>query len=354
MKAFWIVGVLLLVGMIVGVRLLFMGSAAQADVNDPNVSNPERIVCWGNFDVEKGVARLYPRQFGTVAYVHAESAKAKEGERVRVKKDELLLQVDDGVAQLTVLEAEAAVRASEQQLAQAKQLPDLYKIQKERQQSAIKAIELEIQQFKVELDSKLLGLEEQNPKLAKLYRDLAKFGEDKLKEKQKAEEGTLREIELQDADLKIKQAEADLDAKKVTVKKAQEVVKYHKILAPSDGFVLRVHTREAEALGPNPMSPAIEFVPDLPIIVRAEVLQEWGRHVKPGAEVTIEDDTYKGPEWKGIVRRVSTWYATTRSPVIEPFRYNDVRTLECIIDVTEGSSEKMIGQRVRARIKIEK
>jgi hypothetical protein len=36
--------------------------------------------------------------------------------------------------------------------------------------------------------------------------------------------------------------------------------------------------------------------------------------------------------------------------VIEPLRYNDVRTLECIIRVEGGGSAKLIGQRVRAKI----
>ena len=145
---------------------------------------------------------------------------------------------------------------------------------------------------------------------------------------------------------------AVVDAKKLIVQEAEETVKHFEITAPSDGYVLRTHVRKGETLGPNPRAPAIEFLPDAPIIIRAEVLQEWGRYVKAGAEVTIEDDTYKGPEWKGVVKKVGGWYATTRSPIIEPFRYNDVRTLECIIEVEKVGPEMRIGQRVRAKIKM--
>jgi hypothetical protein len=351
----WIaVGVLLLIGMFVGVKFLFPDSTATADGTNKDGGDPQQIVAFGMFDVEKGVAMLYPRQFGLVDYVHAESLKAKEGEWVKVKKDEELLRVEDGMAQAKVMEAEAAVKASEQQLEEAKTLPKLYKLQKEQQDSAVKAAELEIEKFKTEIDSKLNGVEGQNPTLAELYRKLAKFGDGQLKEKKKSEEAKLKQIDLQNPDLKIKQAEADLQSKQAQLKQAKEALSHFKILAPSDGYVLRVHARLGETLGPNPRSAAIEFVPDAPIIVRAEVLQEWGRHVKPGAAVVIEDDTYKGPEWKGVVAKVSNWYAPIRSPVIEPFRYNDVRTLECIIEVTGGDSPKLIGQRVRARIKIEK
>ena len=126
---------------------------------------------------------------------------------------------------------------------------------------------------------------------------------------------------------------------------------HFKIVAPSNGTVLRVHVRKGEALGPNPRGPAIEFLPDADIIVRGEVLQEWGRYVKKDQEVVIEDDTYNGPTWKGTVKSISQWYAPTRSPVIEPLRYNDVRTLECIIRV-ENAGTARIGQRVRAKVKI--
>ena len=355
--ATWIIGAVLLVGMFVGVRMVFYSSAATTHnaIDDSGANDvPDRIIGWGFFDIEKGVAMMYPRQFGNVVFVHEESTKAKEGEFIKVKKDELLLQLDDELAKLKVLEAEADVKAGEQQLAEAQTLPELYKLQKEQQQSAIRAAGLEIERFKKELDSKLSGLEDQKSALAKIYRDLAKFGEDQLTEKKKVEESKLRQIDLQNADRKIKQAEADLAARKARLQQAKEAVNHFKIVAPSDGYVLRAHTREGETLGPNPRSPAIEFMRDMPIIVRAEVLQEWGRHVKPGADVIIEDDTYKGPMWKGVVKKVGGWYAPTRSPVIEPFRYNDVRTLECIIELKEGESPKLIGQRVRAKIKVEK
>lgn len=352
---FWIAGIVLLIAMFVGVKFLFQGSATADGPNSAtDGGDPNQIVAFGNFDVEKGVAMLYPRQFGLVKYVHAESLKAKEGEWTKVKKDEELLRVDDKMALAKVMEAEAAVNAAEQQLEETKTLPQLYKLQKEQQQAAVKAVTLEIEKFKTEIDSKLQGVVGQNDKLEELYRKLAKFGEEQLTEKKKSEEAKLKQIDLQNADIKIKQADADLQSKRAMLLQANEAVSHFKILAPSDGYVLRVHTREGETLGPNPRSAAIEFVPDAPIIVRAEVLQEWGRHVKPGAAVTIEDDTYKGPEWKGVVAKVSNWYAPIRHPVIEPFRYNDVRTLECIIEISGGDSPKLIGQRVRARIKIEK
>jgi biotin carboxyl carrier protein len=354
--ALWILGFALLAGMFVGVKLLFPTSNANqvnprtGEGNEP----PERIVCWGNFDVEEGVALLYPRQFGKVVFIHEESTKSKESGYAKVKEGDLLLQVENSLVKLAVEKAKAQVRAAEQQLAEAKKLPELYKLQKESQQSAIKAAQLEYDKFNADIEAKIAAYGAGNEPVVKKLREFADFGLKGLMIKKKVEEDKLKEIELQDADLKIKQAEADLDAKKLMVQEAEETVKHFEITAPSDGYVLRTHVRKGETLGPNPRVAAIEFLPDAPIIVRAEVLQEWGRYVKPGAEVIIEDDTYKGPEWKGVVKKVSGWYATTRSPIIEPFRYNDVRTLECIIEVEKGGPEMRIGQRVRAKIKMQK
>lgn len=346
--SFWIVGVLLLVGMFFGVRMVFENShAAPGNPTDIPVSGPpENIIAWGNFDVERGVALLYPRQSGNVIGVHSENTKVKQGD--------VLLRIDDKLALLKIDEAEADVNAGEQQLAEARKLTELYQLQVTQQKSALAAVGFEIEKFKRELDSKIDSLDP-NSALAKTFRELAGYGLAQLREKKKTEEAKLKQIELQDAHLKIKQAEVDLSAKKIRLNQAREMLKHFQIVAPDDGYVLRVHVRKGETLGPNPRIHALEFLPDAPIIVRAEVLQEWGRFVKEGQAVTIEDDTYKGPEWKGKVKSISHWYAPTRSPVIEPFRYNDVRTLECIIEVTDaGGSNLKPGQRVRAKIKIDK
>src|SRR5205085_2028076 len=135
---------------------------------------------------------------------------------------------------------------------------------------------------------------------------------------------------------------------------AQELVELHKVRAPSDGYVLRVNVHKGEILGPSPRMHALEFLPEGPVIVRAEILQEWARFVKEGQEVTIEDDTYLGPTWKGVIKQKKGWFAPIRNPVVEPFRYNDVRTLECVIELKgAGTVDPIIGQRVRAKIKVD-
>ena len=345
--ASWLLGIILIIVMFAGARWILGPGSATTSSRNPSSSDKDEplnmVISWGHFDVEPGVNRaLFPKQPGTVDMVVAENTP--------VKKDQVLLQVDDRMAQLKVKEADIAVQHADAVYKEALKLPELYKLQKAQQQAAINAVQKEIDELKAERESRLKSLNEKDP----IYKSVVErfdFGLSKLDEKKKAEQARLGQIGLQDADLKIAQADADVKAKKVQVEQAKEALTYFQVKAPSDGLVLRVNVKRGEVLGTSPQMPALEFLPDLPIIVRAEVLQEWGRYVKVGQDVEIEDDVYHGPKWDGTVKSLSKWYAPTRSPVIEPFRYNDVRTMECIIQLKDAKDAR-IGQRVRAKIKI--
>ncbi len=323
MKGYVLLGIALLVAMFAGGALLFSGSAANdkakrdAEANTP----PEMVVCWGYFDGEKGVAGLDPRQFGDVTDVLPENT--------RVKKGDVLLQIDNTVAQLKVT-------AAQQQVTQAKQLTRRYELQAIEAQRSLNAV-----------------VREANRDIDRLRKNgspaQVKEAEDLLADRKTAAEAKLEQIKLQNAPLKIAMAATQLN-------EAEAMLEYFKVVAPDDGTVLRVNVRKGETLGPGAMRHAVEFLPDAPIVVKAEVSQEWGSYIAKGQDVLIEDDTYHGPTWPGTVRSVSKWYAQTRSPVIEPFRMNDVRTLECIIELKEAKDAPTprIGQRVRAKIQIGK
>jgi multidrug resistance efflux pump len=344
-----LLGIVLLLATLFGAKMVFYHDAAandknkiEADANKP----PEKVLCWGYFDVDVGVAKINPRQFGKITYVARENTSVKKGEP--------LLRVDKKLAELKVDEAQADVNAGIQQVALANQLTRLYELQREEQQAAVNALGLEKKKLEAKRDSELLLLANDKPRHDKVV-ELYEFALDQLAEKKKAEVAKLEQVKLQNADLKIFQAKADLEAKNVRLNQAKELRNQFEEPAPSDGIVLRVYVHEGETLGPIPMNtPALEFLPKGETIVKAEVLQEWGRFIdeKKHQEVEIEDDTYHGPSWKGTVKSVSKWYAPPRSTVIEPFRLNDVRTLEVIISV-EGATGMRNGQRVRAKIKIQ-
>jgi hypothetical protein len=47
---------------------------------------------------------------------------------------------------------------------------------------------------------------------------------------------------------------------------------------------------------------------------------------------------------------MSDWYTHRRSILLEPSQQNDVRTLECIVEVDPGQPPVRIGQRMRVTI----
>ncbi len=353
MRTFVILGIILILVSIVGAKFALdhqtptvtARNSAESDASKP----PDKVVCWGFFEADPGVVPQNATQLGDIVEVKPENTPMKAGD--------VLLQVNDRLAQLKLEQAKEAVKAAEQQLAEARQLPEFYKLQKDQQKSMIKSFQLEIDELKLKRDRDLSTLDEAQP----AYKTAKQFyatGLDKLAERVKAENAKLQQLDLQDAKLKIAIAEADRDAKKAQVKEAEEMLKNFQIRAPHNGIILRANVKKGEVLGPNPMKHAIEFLPDGEFVVRAEVLQEWGRFIidpkeHPGKkqDVEIEDDTYKGPTWKGTVKSVSKWYAPARSQVLEPFRYNDVRTLEVIIAVKDAAGAR-INQRVRAKVSI--
>jgi hypothetical protein len=129
------------------------------------------------------------------------------------------------------------------------------------------------------------------------------------------------------------------------------------IVAPMDGKVLRILVGRGELVSPQSPQPMIQLAPVKPRIIRAELDQEFAHRVAVGAHARIVDDSHSDIEWSGRVARMSDWFAQRRNVIREPLQFNDVRTLECIIELdkpkdlnSKKPAEPRIGQRVRVII----
>ncbi len=348
-RSLLVLGMLLLGGTVGGVLLLLNhssgshGDKVQATA-PPASDTPEYIAGLGHVDVEHRIKDLYPRQPGLVIKVAAENDK--------VEKGDVLLQIDDRLAQRQLEEAKIALRAAETSHAMAEIAAKKYPHLLEQQTRAVAAAEhkfnalsAEKRQMEKEIKANFKPSPEKETAL--------KEGVAHLEELVKVEKAKLAELKETEPlqKLKVDQAADDVDAKKVLVKKAEDALEMYQVVAPCAGSVLRLLTSEGETLGSNPREPAMKFRPAGPLVIRAEVLQDWGPLVKLKQKVEIEDETDKDRKWTGEVQHISDWYAPTRSPVIEPFKMNDVRTLECIIKITSPEQGMRIWQRVRVKIK---
>jgi multidrug resistance efflux pump len=339
-RLFWIAGILLLVGTVLGAGYVInngVGKYSATPTSEGDTPAPPGIVSIGHVDMESGVTNLFPVQQGRVTEI------VKEG--IRVKKGDILLRIENRVAAARVKEAKADVSAAREMLRQAEKRPEQHKQKLEQQKSAIEAVNQQkavaenVRQLKAEsLKLKVIPKEEYAAAEAKVKAQTALL---------QVEEGKLQELMLVDPEVDVERARADLAAKEARCEQAQVALDECDLRAPSDGQVLRVLVHKGEI----PKSVAIQFAPAGAKIIRAEVLQEWASKVTEGQDVTIADDTSVGPTWTGRVKSLSPWYSHKRSVILEPFTYNDVRTLECLIEVTSLQADSLrIGQRVRVTI----
>lgn len=358
---FVVVGLTLLAATYAGVKLARGEDPLEAlrpkvePAAPPSVDEgPASIVCWGYVDGLHHWDKLVPQQVGPVVEVVSEYMKAGESYVPRrVKKGDVLLRLDDEMARHKVDEAANALEAA--RLKQA----DVEKLAKQRDEKlkqlsyAVAGYQAERRKVEQQREAERLAREGVSP-LGKATLAAYTAALEKLDASLQAEESKRRELELEDPRIATRLAAADVKAKENLVSQAKTALEKYTLRAHKDGTILRVNLRVGETFMPTPQGQApIEFLPDdSRIIVRAEVLQEWASRVQAGKEAVIQDDTFQEREWKGRVRSLSGWLSQARSTVIEPFRQNDVRTLECIVDLDHPNHDLRIGQRMRVKIKI--
>jgi multidrug resistance efflux pump len=333
--------VLLAAGIGAGVWLFCKDATPKSDDVDTDLI----AVCFGRVDVESGVVPLNPPQPGRV-----ESVKVKEGDKVC--KKELLLVMDRQFANNLVEEARQDLKAAEARLDQAQKLGEQQKLREAQQQAVIDAVKARVKAAEAVRDRKQQLFERQQLNAKDVEVACAQVEE--ARAMQSGEEKKLAELKLNNPGAEFRRAEADVDAKKARLAQAKLGLEECKLLAPSNGTVVRVSASPGESLGAQTKQPAILFAPDKPLIVRAEIEQEFASRVDENQSFNIEDDANNANDsvkWKGKLERMSDWYAQRRSIMLEPGQLNDVRTLEAIIRVTEGPIDRLrIGQRVRVII----
>jgi multidrug resistance efflux pump len=338
----WFSGIILLVGTALGAGwALNHGSSEQNGMSGETLPLPPGIVALGMVDNEPTIRNLRPPVPGRVLET------APEGKSV--KKSELLLRLDNEPAALALKGAESALENARIALETAKLLPKKHEIDLKNQQKAIAIAGDNKDAFFFEVDYARRMLKEGVFK-SRVAVDAAEAKYRALEELVEVEKNKLKLLELDLPAFHIDRAKADLTAKDALVRAAKLALERCELRAAEEGTVLRVLVNPGEWASPDARIPAVQFCPTGKRIIRAEVLQEWASLVEKGQKVVIEDDTRAGPRWTGSVSQVSDWITHKRDIMIEPFMVNDVRTLECLIDVAPGGPPLRVGQRVRVTI----
>jgi multidrug resistance efflux pump len=329
------VGLCGLVASLVGTRWLLHANVR----GEPAVAaeTPEvRVICSGHVDVEPGVTALYPLRPGQVERVYV-----KEGQAV--KAGEVLLALDHRPAEYQVRQARAALAETQVQRDQAAKLVEQQRLKEAQQQAVLDALaaKLHAAESLLARRKELHGLAGSDKEI-----DAAQAHCAELRAMLHGEQKKLEELRLNDPQLSIRRAEADVAGKQAQLDEALLGLDYCELKAPGDGMILRVLVHAGEVLGNQPKQPAVWFCPGGPRIVRAEVDQEFAHRVAVGQPARIDDDGGSDHHWRGRVYRISDWYTHRRSILQDPLQMNDVRTLECLIAVEPDQAPLRIGQRV--------
>ena len=302
------------------------------------------VVCLGRVDGLTPIASLEPSIPGKVAEIFV-----SEGQPV--KPGDKLVRLDDEALRLKQDESSAAFEAAEVEVAAAKLERKLYPFRKAAQEAAVAAAGERVTAAEKLLDEKRKSMMFTTVTPGELLASEAEIKQ--LKYLKTAELSRLDEVKsgLAALDLKVKAAETKRTMAEIARKQAEKAVRDCVLLAPTTGVVLRVQTSRGESVLPNGMQPPIIFRPDSPLVVRAELEQEFLGRVKPGMKATLRDDSRAdSATWTGTVLRVGNWVARKRTVLLDPGEVNDVRTVECVIALDGSPDGLLVGQRMRVRI----
>lgn len=303
------------------------------------------VVCAGRVDGLRPVAALDPALPGQVAEV-----LVSEGQAVRAGTP--LLRLDDETLRLRVDEARAALAAAEVDAEAGAVDVKLHPQRVAAQRLAIAAAQDRTATARRLLDERRAAKQFGTVAAAEIITAEAEVRQ--LERLETVEADRLAELAALDPHLRTKAAEAKKAQARVALRQAEKAVRDCVLVAPAAGVVLRVNASAGEAAAPGGPSPALLFRPDGPLVVRAELEQEFIGRVRPNMRAVVTDDTRAdSPTWAGRVERVGAFVSRKRGALFEPGEVNDVRTVECLIAFDGPADGLLVGQRMRVRIERE-
>lgn len=315
----------------------------------PARDSEKLVVCFGYADLESGITNLHPSQVGRV-----EEVLVRENDTVEAGA--ILLRLDDRAARYKVDEAKALLEEAVSRLVKAEEGPEQHRLLVTEQQAKRNAARYRLQSAqhtlagrRAQMKIEAIGRKRDDPVTTEEVASTA----ERIKEFEEIlsqEESKLKALEAQDPAVDVARVRAEVATTRARLSEAERVLSEHVLRAPKAGKVLRIFVSPGELLTSPPKRMAIQFCPDEPRIIRAEVDQAFASRMAVGLPAVVRDDGTDGPPWRGHVARISDWYTQRRQVADEQLQLKDVRTLECLIALDPDQPPLRIGQRVRVTI----
>jgi multidrug resistance efflux pump len=366
-------GVLLVVGSLLGARLLTHGSGGGSEA-PPKSAIPPTNGKTGSGPVVIGYVDSDPPPipYGLPPVLQSgRIAKMSVVQGQDVRKGDTLYEFDTTVQKASLEAAKTAVESAkvavELAKSQLEQYPKQLEIKRQIFETAKNKADLNEEGYKVyegNLRDTLNREWKDNPKKweEQYNLDSRRFELDTLRKTAARERDTAKanldaaEAARRDLELQVKKAEEGVKQALAAVDQAQAVIDQCTIRADVDGTIERVTVSQGTTLGLGMHSqPAVILVPAGPRVVRAEVEAEFAHRVGPdkeGKDVTIADHWDSKLTYKGVVRRggIGKAFIQKRNSG-DGFGMNDTRVLEVVVDVADpspaGKPPLRVGQKVR-------
>lgn len=368
--AFFIVGLALCIGTLVGARTLTGGSADKSKGDNAPRSTSSGPVVMGTVDtdpspVQYGLPSVL--QSGTVTQVFVKDNEEITAEMIRANKH-ALYAFDDTIPKAKLKTAKTAVAYANTKVKAAqegvKQHDENIKIAKSVIENADRKCKLEEQRYKIAEERVEEGLKAQGrpkqewEKLKETNPDLFKARIDydsALREKKLAEQQRDKLITA-DPQVLVNEAQAAVEQAKAEQDMAQAAVDLCVVKAQMPGTIAQVTIGPGATLGISTRTPALWLIPAGPRVVRAEVEADFAHRIGPnivGRQVTIYDHTDTKLTYKGTARRPSDTFLLKRASA-ENFLSGDTRVIEIVVDVVDPAPADKpplrVGQRVRVNL----
>ena len=254
----------------------------------------------GKIDVEGGVIRLAAQREGLIQDVFAE-----EGDRVR--KGQVLAQIDTRQANLAVAQARADLSEARARLMTA--------------------------------TARSSAADREARRLGGLGQIDAVAGQDADKA---ADEAQVQRGELAAARAGVEVAEQKLRTQAFEIEARQ-------VRAPLDGRIVRRSAKPGDGASTLNVTELFLLAPDTARIVRAELDEQFVGDVKPGQRADIHLEYDEKQVFRGRVLRLGEVFGSRKLANDDPNERQDTRVVEMVVAV-EGDQTLRIGQRVLVRV----
>jgi multidrug resistance efflux pump len=369
--AFYLLGVALVVGSLLGARAL----TGNGHAADPKSANPAAkaggLIVLGTVDstpskVSYGLPPML--QSGTISKVFVtEGQEVKKRDESKGVKGDRLYEFDSSLQTHDLELAKIAVSQARNELAKANEAKKQHDAKVVLMKQAVAAAADKTQWHEnlhklvkgnLEQGYKTQGKPESEwPALMAINEQLYKANVDwNVADRElKLKQAELAALETVDTQLLVTQAEIGVKQAEEVQRKAQTAVDKCTVWAQSDGTVEHLKISEGTTLGISTREPALWLIPSGRRIVRAEIEAEFAHRVTSdleGKEVVIKDHTDPSLTYKGKVMRIGETFLSKRSN--EGFIGNDTQVLEVPIEVLDpapaGKPPLRVGQRVRVHL----